>query len=62
MQGNPVTGPTSVGQDWSVSLPPATAHFAGDPDGYYFIGGDPMLLIEDNVSPEAPVTPPRLTS
>ena len=36
-------------------LPPASAHFSGDPDGYYFIGGDPMLLIEDNVPDGAPV-------
>jgi hypothetical protein len=60
MQGNPLATPTSVGQDWSISLPPATAHFAGDPNGYFFIGGDPLLLIEDNVPADAPVTPPRL--
>jgi hypothetical protein len=62
MQGNPVDGPTSVGQDWSLSLPPATAHFSGDPTGYYFIGGDPLLLIEDNVPANAPVVAPRLGS
>jgi hypothetical protein len=60
MQGNPAPGPTSVGQDWSVTLPPASAHFSGDPTGYYFIGGDPMLLIEDSVPADAPVVAPRL--
>jgi hypothetical protein len=60
MQASAVGGPTSTGLDWSISLPPATAHYSGDPNGYYFIGGDPLLLIEDNVPANAPVTPPRL--
>jgi hypothetical protein len=55
-----VTSPTESGQDWLVTLPAATAHFSGDPPGYFFIGGDPRLLIEDDVPPGAPVTPPRL--
>ena len=58
--GGAVGGPAAVGQDWAIDLPPATAHFAGDPDGYYFIGGDPRLLFEDNVPPDSPSTPPRL--
>ena len=49
-----------AGQDWVVELPPATAHFAGDPPGYHFIGGDPLLLVEEEVPPTAPVAPPRL--
>jgi hypothetical protein len=48
------------GEDWVVDLPPATAHFATDPPGYHFIGGEPLLLVEDGVPPSAPVTPPRL--
>ena len=32
------------------------AHFGGDPPGYYFIGGEPRLLIEDGVPPGTPVT------
>jgi hypothetical protein len=44
---------------WAVNLPPATAHFAEDPDGYYFIGGDPELLVEDGVDPASPVSEPR---
>jgi hypothetical protein len=59
-QGSSLDGPVSIGQDWAIDLPPATAHYLGDPAGYYFIGGDPRLLLEDDVSPEAPVTPPRL--
>jgi hypothetical protein len=54
------TDASSAGQDWLVSLPAATAHFSGDPSGYFFIGGEPRLLIEEDVPPGAPVTPPRL--
>jgi hypothetical protein len=60
VQGNTLDAPTAVGQDWSVTLPGATAHFSGDPAGYYFIGGEPRLLIEDGVPTDAPVAPPRL--
>jgi len=41
-----------------VQLLPATAHFAEDPAAYYFIGGDPVLLIEEGVAGNAPVSPP----
>jgi hypothetical protein len=60
MQGNAVDGPSSIGQDWSISLPPATAHFSGDPPGYYFIGGEPRLLIEEGVPAQTPAEAPRL--
>jgi len=50
----------AIGQDWAVDLPPATTHYAGDPPGYYFIGGEPRLLIEEGVAPGAPVAPPRV--
>jgi hypothetical protein len=43
---------------WWVPLPPARAHGADDADGYYFIGGDPLLLIEDGVPAGAPVVEP----
>lgn len=49
-----------VGQDWVLDLPAATAHFAGDPAGYFYIGGDPVLLIVEGVAPGTPVAPPRL--
>ncbi len=55
------TAATAAGQDWLVTLPAATAHFSGDPTGYYFIGGEPRLLIEEDVPAGAPVTPPRIT-
>jgi hypothetical protein len=59
-QGEPLT-PTRAAADWQIDLPAATAHYAGDPPGYYFIGGDPRLLIEDDVPPSTPVSPPRLS-
>jgi hypothetical protein len=54
------SGPTSLGEDWAIDLPAATAHYAGDPPGYYFIGGEPRLLIEDGVPADAPSVPPHL--
>jgi hypothetical protein len=51
----------SAGQDWLLNLPGATAHFSGDPPGYFFIGGEPLLLIEEDVPEGSPVTPPRLS-
>jgi hypothetical protein len=37
----------------------ATA-FGGDPPGYFFIGGSPLLLVEEGVPPDAPVERPRV--
>jgi hypothetical protein len=51
---------TASGQDWLVDLPAATAHFGGDPAGYYFIGGEPRLLFEDEVPRGAIVAAPRI--
>jgi hypothetical protein len=51
---------TSSPQSMTIDLPPATAHFAGDPPGYFFIGGEPRLLIEEDVPRGAPVAPPTL--
>jgi hypothetical protein len=45
---------------WVVDLPAATAHFPEDPAGYYFIGGAPVLLVEDGVDPSTPVVEPAL--
>jgi len=59
IRGDQVDAPTAMGQDWSIPLPAATAHFSGDPTGYYFIGGEPRLLIEEGVGPQAPVVAPR---
>ncbi|MBV9329430.1 MAG: hypothetical protein JO352_37485 [Chloroflexi bacterium] len=45
---------------WVVDLPGATAHYPQDPAGYHFIGGEPQLLVEESVSPAAPVAEPAL--
>jgi hypothetical protein len=50
---------------WVIDLPAATAYFKindaiKDPDGYHFIGGDPLLIVEDDVNPSAPVVAPAL--
>jgi len=45
---------------WVFDLPAATAHYPTDPHGYYFIGGDPLLLFEAGVDPNAAVAAPAL--
>jgi hypothetical protein len=50
---------------WVVELPGASAQFSpvdgpADPEGYHFIGGSPLLLVEEGVDPASPVTGPRL--
>ena len=45
---------------WVVSLPGATAHYPEDPAGYHFIGGEPVLLVEQGVDPSTPVAAPAL--
>jgi hypothetical protein len=45
---------------WVIDLPGATAHFPQDPEGYHFIGGDPLLLVENGVDPGTPVGAPAL--
>jgi len=47
---------------WEVYLKPATATFSEDPTGYHFIGGDPVLILEDGVHVGAPVVPPELVT
>jgi hypothetical protein len=51
---------TDNGGAWRIDLAPATAHFQDDPGGYYFIGGDPVLVFEDAVPPDAPLGALRL--
>ncbi|HXI18594.1 MAG TPA: DUF5722 domain-containing protein [Chloroflexota bacterium] len=48
------------GDRWVITLPAATAHSPIDPEGYYFVGGDPLLLIEQGVAPDSPLDPPSL--
>ena len=50
---------------WEFSLPAATAYFQAsysvrDPDGYHYIGGEPILIVEDGVDPVSPVIAPSL--
>ena len=50
---------------WVADLPAATAYFQlndqiKDPDGYHFIGGDPLLIVENGVDASTPVVAPRL--
>ncbi len=69
-QGNSARAVDKLGQpypyfstrdgNWVVYLKPATATFSGDPAGYHFIGGDPVLIVEDGVTANAPVDPPQL--
>jgi hypothetical protein len=45
-----------------VTLPPAHRHFdlfGGDPPGYYFVGGSPLIVVEQGAAPSAPVEVPR---
>jgi hypothetical protein len=57
-QGEPLNL-TQVGQDWAIDLPAATAHYAGDPAGYFFIGGEPRILVEEGVPAGTAVAAPR---
>ncbi|HEY2593593.1 MAG TPA: hypothetical protein VGK33_06810, partial [Chloroflexota bacterium] len=45
---------------WLVDLADATAHYPDDPAGYFFVGGEPMFLVEQGVSPDTPVVAPAL--
>jgi hypothetical protein len=45
---------------WVVDLAGATAHYPEDPAGYHFIGGEPVLLVEQGVDPSTPVVAPAL--
>ena len=50
------------GDRWVLTLDAATRRataFGGDPPGYFFIGGAPLILVEEGVPPDAPVERPR---
>ncbi|MGH2354650.1 MAG: hypothetical protein ACRDJN_23825, partial [Chloroflexota bacterium] len=50
------------GNRWVVTLPPASRHFdlfGGDPPGYYYVGGSPIIVVEQGVPGDAPVEVPR---
>ena len=48
------------GDSWLITLPPARAHRPQDAPDVYFIGGDPLLLVEEGVAADRPLSPPRL--
>ncbi len=53
-------GPGANGQI-TVTLDPTHRHFdlfGGDPPGYYYIGGSPLIVVEAGVPPDAPVNAP----
>ncbi|MBI4491973.1 MAG: hypothetical protein HY690_04185 [Chloroflexi bacterium] len=50
------------GDRWAIELPPASARGPADPPGYYFVGGEPRLLVEEGVPAGSPVEPPRLVA
>jgi hypothetical protein len=44
-----------------VTLEPATRRFTlfgGDPPGYHYIGGPAVIVVEEGVSPDAPMGAP----
>jgi hypothetical protein len=50
---------------YTLLLPAATAYFEAsatqrDPEGYHYIGGAPLFLVESRVDAAAPVAPPKL--
>jgi hypothetical protein len=55
--------PSEDGGHWVLTLERATRRFqhptlGSDPVGYFYIGGPPLIIIEENVPPDAPVLPP----
>jgi hypothetical protein len=51
------------GDRWVLSLEAASRRataFGGDPPGYFFVGGSPLLLVEEGVAPDAPIERPRV--
>lgn len=50
------------GNRWVVTLARTTRHFdlfGGDPPGYFYVGGDPTIIVEFGVPGNAPVEAPR---
>jgi hypothetical protein len=48
---------------WVLTLEAASRRstaFGGDPPGYFFVGGSPLLLVETGVPADAPVERPRV--
>ncbi len=50
---------------WSIELAAASRHFdlfGGDPPGYYYVGGSPLILVEEGVPAGSPLAAPRAAS
>jgi hypothetical protein len=45
---------------YELDLLPASAHGPTDPSGYYYVGGPPLLVVQEGVAADAPVATPRL--
>ncbi|HEV2125773.1 MAG TPA: hypothetical protein VGW38_23710, partial [Chloroflexota bacterium] len=53
------------GGRYTVTLASATRHFklfGGDPPGYHYIGGPPLIIVEEDVPPDAPMGAPGFVS
>ncbi|MGH2369488.1 MAG: hypothetical protein ACRDI2_14965, partial [Chloroflexota bacterium] len=53
--------PTDGNGYLTVALDPASRHFdlfGGDPPGYYYVGGSPLIVVEEDVPPDAPIEAP----
>jgi hypothetical protein len=51
------------GDRWTISLAAASRRFTlfgGDPPGYHYVGGAPLLLVEEGVPADAPVDKPAV--
>jgi hypothetical protein len=60
--GNEAPLPPS-GDRWVLALEAAARRFTlfgGDPPGYHYVGGSPLLLVEEGVPPDARVERPRV--
>jgi hypothetical protein len=53
---------TDAGGFYVVDLAPAIVKGPLDPDGYHYVGGAPMMLVETGVSSDAPVQEPGLVN
>ena len=53
---------SSTKGSYTLELPSATAHGPTDPAGYHYIGGSPLMIVERDVSKDAPVLEPTLAT
>ena len=53
---------SSSGGWYTVDLAAATVVGPTDPDGYHFIGGPPLMIVERGVPADAPIREPQAVS